>query len=160
MPLSRQKAPPELNAPPRLANHLTTVRSCETAELATPFAALPIIDVGPGPSKGTTAFCFNLTLVSPTNPGSKCGRSSGLLKAEFYADDKQRRKVNSIGVQPAGGAMRYLSATWGAVGENTLKATPLNWSKAQANGGRICLVLYDTVTLDSFCMGNELDTCW
>ncbi|KAG2437933.1 hypothetical protein HXX76_005549 [Chlamydomonas incerta] len=133
---------------------------CVTQAFATPFAAKPVITTMDGPSKGTTAYCFEITLVTPNNPGSKCGKSDILLKAEFYADDAKRRKITNVGVKPAGGAMKWQSATWGAVGEYTVKATPLNWTKAQANGGQLCLVLTNDTTLDEFCMGNTENTCW
>ncbi|KAG2449882.1 hypothetical protein HYH02_005404 [Chlamydomonas schloesseri] len=133
---------------------------CVTQAFSTPFAAKPTLTTMDGPIKGTTAYCFTITLVTPTNPGSKCGKSSSLLKAEFYADDTKRRKVTHVGIKPAGGAMKWQAPTWGAVGEYTLKATPLNWSKAQAEGGQLCLSLNNDTTLDEFCMGTTTDTCW
>jgi hypothetical protein len=55
--------------------------------------------------------------------------------------------------------MNFISATWGAVGEQTVKATPLRWTKAQANGGKICLELDYSTDLNEFCMYGA-DTCW
>eukprot|EP00198_Chlamydomonas_reinhardtii_P012843 XP_001702180.1 cell wall protein pherophorin-C1 [Chlamydomonas reinhardtii] len=133
---------------------------CVTQPFSTPFAAKPVVTTMDGPTKGTTAYCFETMLVTPNNPGSKCGKTDMLLKAEFYADDAKRRKITNIGVKPAGGAMKWQAPSWGAVGEFTVKATPLNWSKAQADGGMLCLVLTNDTTLNDFCMGNTENTCW
>ena len=93
---------------------------------------------------------------------SNCGKTTNMLKAEIWADDAQRRKVVAIGVQPGDSpTMKFLSTTWGAMGEQTVKATPLNWNKAQMEGGKICLELDNSTTLDSFCeTGGIYNTCW
>ncbi|GFR50604.1 hypothetical protein Agub_g12688, partial [Astrephomene gubernaculifera] len=134
---------------------------CNTKPLASPFAALPTLTTLPGRFKSTTLWCFTLATVTPSSPTSTCGKTTTLAKAEIWANDNLRRKIAGIGLKPAGSAtMRYISASWGAVGENTLKATPLNWSKAQANGGQICLELENNTSPAEFCNTGSDDTCW
>ncbi|KAG2447494.1 hypothetical protein HYH02_007420 [Chlamydomonas schloesseri] len=134
--------------------------ACVTTPKATPFALAPTMSTMDGRTKDTTCYCFETTLVTPNSLTSPCGRSSGLLKAEFYADDKKRRAITGIYVQPKGASGKWLSATWGAVGEDTVKATPLNWSKGQANGGKICLELKKDTPLDMFCKPANDGVCW
>ena len=133
---------------------------CTTKAFATPFAVKPMMSEMAGPSKDTTSYCFELAVVAPANPGSACGKTSTVNKAEFFADDTKRRQIKSIGIKPAGAAgYKWVAPSWGAVGDQTLKVT-LGWSTAQAAGGRICLELYNTTSLDDFCMGAAMDTCW
>ena len=87
--------------------------------------------------------------------------TSVLNKIEFWAKDDLRRKITGIGLQPTGAPkMSYIQPVWSSSGEDTLRATPLNWSKAQANGAVVCLELDNSTTLDEFCMGGEVSTCW
>ncbi|KAG2447493.1 hypothetical protein HYH02_007419 [Chlamydomonas schloesseri] len=134
--------------------------ACNTKPGATPFAFKPLMFTMAGRTKDTTAYCFNITTVTPTSPTSPCGSSSSLLKAEFYADDTKRRKVTGMYVRPNGGPSKWLAATWGAVGEQTLKATPLNWSMGQANGGVICMELTKDTDIQDFCLPSTSSTCW
>ncbi|KXZ48449.1 hypothetical protein GPECTOR_28phG5a [Gonium pectorale] len=135
---------------------------CVTRPASTPFAVAPGMTTLPGRSKSTTLYCFSLAIVTPSNPSSPCGKTDNLLKAEIYADDQQRRKIVAIGIQAAGEtSLTFKSPVWGSDGEQTLKATPLNWSKAQANGGKVCMELDNSTTLDSFCLGgSSKDTCF
>ncbi|KAG2447492.1 hypothetical protein HYH02_007418 [Chlamydomonas schloesseri] len=134
--------------------------ACNTKPGATPFAFKPVMYTMAGRTKDTTAYCFNITTVTPNSPTSPCGSSSGLLKAEFYADDTKRRKITGMYVRPNGGPSKWLAATWGAVGEQTVKATPLNWSKGQANGGVICMELTNDISIQDFCLPSTSGTCW
>ncbi|PNW73147.1 hypothetical protein CHLRE_14g620600v5 [Chlamydomonas reinhardtii] len=133
---------------------------CVTTPGATPFAIAPAMSSMAGRTKDTTAYCFSITLVTPNSATSPCGRSTSLLKAEFYADDKKRRAITGVYVQPKTGTGKWLSATWGAVDEQTVKATPLNWSKDQANGGKICLELKNDTPLSDFCLPANDGVCW
>ncbi|PNH04571.1 Perphorin-1 [Tetrabaena socialis] len=129
---------------------------CVTKPFATPFAVMPNIESAPGRTKDTTLYCFSTKVVTPYAPTSACGKTSNLLKAEFYASDSSRRKISGVALMPAGATtFKFISATWGAVGEDTVKATPINWGKAQADGGKICLEL--SVPLADFCLGGS---CW
>ncbi|GLC33316.1 hypothetical protein PLESTM_000048000 [Pleodorina starrii] len=136
--------------------------SCVTKRGSTSFAALPVITQAPGRKASTTLHCFNLTTITPSNPNGPCGRSQVLLKMEMWADEALRRSVQGIGVRPADVEdMAFLSPVWGPVGSQTLKATPLRWSKAQAEGGQVCIELDNNTSLGSFCMSeNQEDTCW
>ncbi|KAG2428450.1 hypothetical protein HXX76_011570 [Chlamydomonas incerta] len=147
---------------------------CITTPLSTRYAAQPTISTLPGRSKGRTNYCFHLALVQPSNPNSFCANTSSLFKVEFWADDAKRRAITGIGLRPGNvpptTPLRYISATWGAVGEDTLKATPLNWSNDQAGGALICLELDNAVTpsLADFCVSSNASggdstgsgTCW
>ncbi|PNW73149.1 hypothetical protein CHLRE_14g620702v5 [Chlamydomonas reinhardtii] len=134
--------------------------ACVTTPGATPFAFTPVISTMAGRTKDTTSYCFSITLVTPNSATSPCGRSTSLLKAEFYADDKKRRAITGVYVQPKTGTGKWLSATWGAVDEQTVKATPLNWSKDQANGGTICLELKNDTPLSDFCLPAPGGSCY
>ncbi|KAG2425758.1 hypothetical protein HXX76_013384, partial [Chlamydomonas incerta] len=133
--------------------------ACVTTPGATPFAIKPAMSSMAGRTKDTTCYCFETTLVTPNSATSPCGRSSNLLKAEFYADDNKRRSITGVYLQPTGGSGKWLSPTWGAVGEQTVKATPMNWSKGQAQGGKVCLELKNDTPIDDFCLGTD-GTCW
>ncbi|KXZ51121.1 hypothetical protein GPECTOR_14phG2b [Gonium pectorale] len=133
---------------------------CVTRPLTTPFALRPAVTTLPGRTNKTTLYCFTLAVVVPIRTNAVCADTTSLLKVEFYADDNQRRRITGIGLQPAGSpAMKFISTSWGSIGEQTLKATPLNWSKAQADGATICLELDNSTTLSSFCYTNS-NTCW
>ncbi|GIM11462.1 hypothetical protein Vretimale_14956, partial [Volvox reticuliferus] len=134
---------------------------CDKRRGATPFAALPVITAGPGRRSNTRLYCFQLKIVHPTiNPDSKCGRSEYMSKAEFWANDNLRRNVRGIGIQPSNASsLDFISPAWGAIGDQTLKATNLNWSRSQVNGAKICLELDSGVDLTSFCL-TETNTCW
>jgi hypothetical protein len=89
---------------------------------------------------------------------STCGATTSLLKVEFYADDTKRRSISGFSLKTAGATTyKNISATWGAVGEKTVKATPLNWSKEQADGAQICMEIVGQ--LDDFCLGAP-GLCW
>ncbi|PNH12957.1 Perphorin-1 [Tetrabaena socialis] len=125
---------------------------------------------------GGSKFCFKLNVKAPAGATgycatkadlkkieSDCGLTTSALKMEFYADDAQRRRITGVALMPAGSStFKFLSPTWGAVGEDTVKATPLKWSKEQAAGGKVCLELDDGTTLGSFCKGatDSDSTCW
>ncbi|GIL61862.1 hypothetical protein Vafri_16251 [Volvox africanus] len=134
---------------------------CDTRQGATPFAALPVITAGPGRRSSTRLYCFQLKSVVPTiNPDSKCGRSEYMSKAEFWANDNLRRNVRGIGIQPSdASSMTFISPAWGALGEQTLKAPNLKWSRSQVDGGKVCLELDKSTDLSSFCMTGT-NTCW
>lgn len=83
-----------------------------------------------------------------------CANATTFQKVEFYANETMRRSVTGFVVTPKGGPSVGISSSWGATGENTLKATPLGWSIAQANGGEICLELAKRVALSEFCLGT------
>ncbi|KXZ51120.1 hypothetical protein GPECTOR_14phG2a [Gonium pectorale] len=136
---------------------------CNTKPASTPFAATTKLSTLPG-RNGTTLYCFTLAVITPSNPDSPCGRTTNLLKAEIYADDLRRGLVKGVAVQPKlpNGqldSIKFMSTTWGARGEDTLKATPLNWSKAQSNGAKVCIELAAGASLSSVCKGSP-DTCW
>ncbi len=91
-----------------------------------------------------------------------CANATTLLKAEIWGNDipTQRRKIISIGIQASDWSnMRWQAPSWGKAGEQTLKASPLNWSIAQAEGAKICLELSDATDLNTFCIYG-LNTCW
>ncbi|GIL44828.1 hypothetical protein Vafri_2292, partial [Volvox africanus] len=135
---------------------------CVTRPAATPFAATPYLTKERGRNSRTVLYCFSTAIVAPYSPNSACGKTTVLLKAEMWGNDDLRRSVTGIGIQPAGSEMKFLSATWGSVGEQTVKATPLNWSKAQAARGRICMELEKATDLGAFCNnpGAAQPTCW
>ncbi|EFJ44690.1 hypothetical protein VOLCADRAFT_82680 [Volvox carteri f. nagariensis] len=155
-----------LNARAALECHLSPPKfpkcKCDTSKFATPFAALPYITTAQGRKESTQLYCFNITVVEPTNSSSYCGSTEVLFKAEFWANDTLRGSLKGIGVQPADSpSMKFISASWGKSGDDTLKATQLYWTKAQAEGGKICLELSRDTDLNSFCLTNGIrNACW
>lgn len=96
---------------------------------------------------------------------SACGRTTTVLKAEIWANDALRRDVLSLCVQPADSTtMRILPVVWGGVGDNTLKVVPLNWTRSQADGGKICMEMVRSSDLFQFCnsvqSGRAVPSCW
>ncbi|EFJ49282.1 extracellular matrix glycoprotein pherophorin-V15 [Volvox carteri f. nagariensis] len=137
--------------------------ACNSRPRATPFAAIPLIFKAPGRTSSTTLYCFTTDVISPYSSTGSCGSSTTLLKAEIWANEAKRRKVVAIAVQPANSTdLTFHAPTWGAVGEQTLKATPLMWDLTQANGGKICLELDKATDLGSFCnnVPGSPPTCW
>ncbi|GLI64960.1 hypothetical protein VaNZ11_008366, partial [Volvox africanus] len=134
--------------------------ACNTQYQITPFAALPVLFKAPGRKNTTSLYCFITDVVTPYDVNSPCGSTSGLMKAEIWANETQRYKVIAVGVQPGDSdTLSFRAATWGAKGEQTLRVTPLNWNPAQAKGGKICLEVDGSTSLTTLCNG-VLNTCW
>ncbi|EFJ44689.1 hypothetical protein VOLCADRAFT_94999 [Volvox carteri f. nagariensis] len=133
---------------------------CESKVYSTPFVAQREIRTLPGRTRGMKMYCFNITVREPLEQNSPCGDSNVLSKVEFWADDNLRRSIAAIGLKPSGATtMRFLSPSWGPVGDDILKVSPIRWTKAQADGGRICLELSRGTDLNSFCVAGN-NTCW
>ncbi|KAG2493513.1 hypothetical protein HYH03_008329 [Edaphochlamys debaryana] len=132
---------------------------CMNDPYSSPFVVSPLIEVAKGRKAGTTLYCFTTGVVVPEGPQTACSQATVLQKMEFWANDKRRQKITGIGVQAAGATkMGFMTPGWGAVDDNTLRANNLNWSKQQADGGKVCLEL--SIPLDEFCEGGVTDTCW
>ncbi|KAG2437934.1 hypothetical protein HXX76_005550 [Chlamydomonas incerta] len=133
---------------------------CTTTPFNLPFAVNPVITTAPGRKSGSTSYCFLLAAVPAADPSSFCGKTTTINKLEFFADDSKRRKVTGVGLKAAGAAATsWREPIWDSPGQNTLRATNVNWSSAQANGGQVCLEL--TVPLADFCLGSADGTaCW
>ncbi|EFJ44691.1 hypothetical protein VOLCADRAFT_106284 [Volvox carteri f. nagariensis] len=136
--------------------------SCTTTVGATPFALLPYTETVPGTKKDRVQYCFRTAVVQPNDPNSRCGSSDTLAKIEFWANETMRRSVLGVYVRPSDAdTFRYIAPSWAAVGEQTFKVTPLRWSKAQADGGKVCLEFNQNVDLSSFCLTNSSrKVCW
>ncbi|GIL69804.1 hypothetical protein Vretifemale_614, partial [Volvox reticuliferus] len=132
---------------------------CDTSRLSTPFVVSPTMYRLPGRTKNTNLFCFTLDVRTPNNKGY-CGKTTSLLKGEVWGNEDLRRQIEGIGVQPAGAdKLSFRSPSWGPVGDQTLKVTPLNWSLAQAKNATICLELTKGTDLGDFC-NFGMNTCW
>lgn len=57
-------------------------------------------------------------------------------------------------MKPRAGNTTVIAASWSAKGDATIKATSLNWSLQQADGGEVCLDLDDDITLADFCLSD------
>ncbi|EFJ44692.1 hypothetical protein VOLCADRAFT_106285 [Volvox carteri f. nagariensis] len=136
--------------------------NCTTTVGATPFALLPYTETVPGTKKDRVQYCFRTAVVQPNDPNSRCGSSDTLAKIEFWANETMRRSVLGVYVRPSDAdTFRYIAPSWAAVGEQTFKVTPLRWSKAQADGGKVCLEFNQNVDLSSFCLTNSSrKVCW
>ncbi|EFJ49422.1 extracellular matrix glycoprotein pherophorin-V36 [Volvox carteri f. nagariensis] len=134
--------------------------SCNTDRGSTPFYVSPFLNTMPGRTENTTLYCFQLAVREPAYPQGKCGKTTSVLKAEILADDARRRKIRAIGLLPADAvSMRWISTSWATSGEDTLKVTPLNWSKDQADGAKICLELSSDYDIGSFCKTPSNGSC-
>ena len=86
----------------------------------------------------------------------QCGNVTKLHKAEIWINETQyRRSIGNIYLFPAVGANGTRSPTWGKAGENTLKATPINWNVQQADGGSICFDVQAGLDIYDVCLGNS-----
>ncbi|GIL44829.1 hypothetical protein Vafri_2287 [Volvox africanus] len=138
---------------------------CETKAFATRFAAQPYLTSAPGrptPKVNTTLYCFTLAVVEPSPANTYCANTTVLLKAEIWGNDAplQRRKIIALAFQEAGSdTLKYISPSWGATGDQTLKVSPLNWSAEKADGAKICLELSNATDLETFCNHGD-KTCW
>ncbi|GIL56743.1 hypothetical protein Vafri_12031 [Volvox africanus] len=108
----------------------------------------------------TTEYCFNISklpqdMVIPSN----CAGINSINKLEFYANRDLRTSIRGFTLYPATGGIVRISDIWGNQYSNTLKATNVNWTAAQADGGRICAVLQNPVTMMDVCLGSPGDKC-
>jgi hypothetical protein len=93
---------------------------------------------------------------SPERLQSKCGKTTTLLKAEVMANDSLRRRLHGVAIKPAGSDnLQRLPASWGAMGDNTLKFSGLNWNIAQADGASLCFELERSISINQFCFGAQ-----
>ncbi|GIL50644.1 hypothetical protein Vafri_6776 [Volvox africanus] len=132
---------------------------CDTKPGATPYAALPFYTTQPGRLKTTTQYCFKFTSI-PTVDGA-CENATIFSKVEFWGNEALRRNIRGFAIKP-NGATNYtiISASWGAKGDETVKATPLNWSIDQATGSEICMDIDTSIALDDFCLGPFTNGCY
>ncbi|GIL81006.1 hypothetical protein Vretimale_9306 [Volvox reticuliferus] len=132
---------------------------CDTRLGATPYAALPFYSVQPGRLKTTTQYCFKFTTI-PTITGP-CSNATIFSKVEFWGNENLRRNIRGFAIKPTG-ATNYtiISASWGARGDETVKATPLNWNIGQAAGSEICMDIDTTISLKDFCLGPFSGGCY
>ncbi|GIM13848.1 hypothetical protein Vretimale_16932 [Volvox reticuliferus] len=103
----------------------------------------------------TTEYCFTVHVLPEDKlEPSTCGAANdNLAKIEWEAkQDANPSVVRGFNLYPAVGASSKLSPSWAAAGgSNILTAGPLNWTLAQANGGRVCIEVENTVTLFDIC---------
>ncbi|GIM11991.1 hypothetical protein Vretimale_15423, partial [Volvox reticuliferus] len=128
---------------------------CNKTRGITPLYVLPNVQIAPGRTPSTNLYCFRIGIVPEAFRLQGTCVGNTLNKAEFWADEAQRRKVVGFRVTPRGGPQRYVAVSWGAKGDNTVKATQLNWGLDQAEDGEICLELLKDVALGDFCLGGE-----
>ncbi|GLI64961.1 hypothetical protein VaNZ11_008368, partial [Volvox africanus] len=138
---------------------------CDTKALSTRFAALPYLTAAPGrPTNkvNSTLYCFTLAVVNPSPANTYCANTTVLLKAELWGNDAplQRRKILALAFQEGNSnTLKYISPSWGANGDQTLKVSPLNWTTEEADGAKICLELSNATNLETFCNHGD-KTCW
>ncbi|EFJ45616.1 extracellular matrix glycoprotein pherophorin-V8, partial [Volvox carteri f. nagariensis] len=110
-----------------------------------PAASLP-------PSKvPTTDYCFTISTTTNIAP-SNCTSISTIGKVELIADPSLRAFVRGFTLYLNNGTSTKISPTWGS---NTLRATNLLWSVAEADGARVCVTLRNPVTMIDICQGTR-----
>ncbi|GIL64053.1 hypothetical protein Vafri_18032 [Volvox africanus] len=132
---------------------------CNTTQGISPFTPDGPITQLNGRKSKSLLYCFSIKTHTPI-PGP-CSSATILQKVEFWANEAVRTKVLGFSLKPTGASSwKNISATWGGKGEETLKATPLNWTLAQADGGTVCMEVDRSVALDQLCLGPTPNTCW
>ncbi|EFJ49240.1 hypothetical protein VOLCADRAFT_104461 [Volvox carteri f. nagariensis] len=164
--------------------------TCNTTAGVMPYKVSPRYNVTAVPARKSNLYCFTIEAlpdgVSPLN--AACGPVDILSKVEFFAGLRRRRVtqlqkhlnwsfraahmthgydtirslVRGFELIPSVGTSRTVSPTWGPKGLNTVKASQMKWNATQAIGGRVCLELRDTTSLDQICLdgsGNPTSRC-
>ncbi|GLI65218.1 hypothetical protein VaNZ11_008699 [Volvox africanus] len=133
---------------------------CNATQGILPYVIAARYYAQPGSRPDTTEYCFNISkLPRDKVVPSTCADTSSINKLEFYANRDLRTAIRGFNLYPATGGTARISDIWGSPYSNTLKATNVNWTAAQANGGRICAVLQNPVTMMDVCLGAPDDKC-
>ncbi|GIL76979.1 hypothetical protein Vretimale_8582 [Volvox reticuliferus] len=133
---------------------------CNSTQGILPFVISARYYAQPGSRPSTTEYCFNISnLPQGKVVPSNCAGIATINKLEFYADEGLRTYIRGFTLYPATGSSAKISAIWGSKYTDTLKATNINWTAEQANGGRICAVLQNPVTMMDLCIGEISDNC-
>ncbi|GLC50677.1 hypothetical protein PLESTB_000406900 [Pleodorina starrii] len=129
--------------------------TCNTTQGILPFTISPRYYPLPNANKTTTEYCFPIaTIPASQMVPSACGSANDTLtKIEWFANQNMSAAIKGFTLYPAFGNATRLSASWGASGTNTLKATGINWTVAQASGGLVCVELRKPFTMDDICLG-------
>ncbi|GLI60765.1 hypothetical protein VaNZ11_002996 [Volvox africanus] len=133
---------------------------CNTTQGVMPFATLPFYTTKTGVSKGSKQYCFTFTTITPLS--GPCANTN-FAKVEFWANDTApvRRGLKGFYVRSAKQtAFTFLFPTWSGSGDETVRATGLDWNQQQANGAEICMELDNSVSLDAFCLGPYSKGCY
>ncbi|GIL76540.1 hypothetical protein Vretifemale_6203, partial [Volvox reticuliferus] len=127
--------------------------TCNTTQGILPF----IVDTRfkPGAkTAATTEYCFTIKTTSEDKiVPSSCAGANVLSKVAWYANQNRSSVIKAINLYPSSGTASTLSPSWGAAGTGSLQTGPLNWSLAQANGGRVCIELNNPATMYDICLG-------
>ncbi|GIL56749.1 hypothetical protein Vafri_12022, partial [Volvox africanus] len=111
----------------------------------------------------TTEYCFSIGILPQDKiQESNCSGIDTLLKVGWNADYKLRQAVKAINLYPKGAEAKSIQPTWGGptvFGPDSLRATNINWSVAQANGSRICVEVQNPKTFWDLCYGGGPGNC-
>ncbi|GIL87937.1 hypothetical protein Vretimale_6316 [Volvox reticuliferus] len=126
---------------------------CAKAPGTTPLLPSPYFIAEPGRSPKTQLYCFDIRPKSVLKQ-SRCS-SEYLLKVEIWADDSKRYFVKGTRLTKNRGTPVWGQPSWGSIGDNTLKVTPLKWTMSEAMGSRICIEVSKAITdLSEICLGG------
>ncbi len=129
--------------------------SCRITPDTTPFGLFPAATKAAG-APGYDRYCFSTYVVTAPTTYRECGNTTNFLKAEIWINETlYRRSIGNIYLYPSIGANATRAPSWGKPGEGTLKATPINWSPAQADGGKICFDVKAGLDIYDVCLGND-----
>ncbi|EFJ40107.1 extracellular matrix glycoprotein pherophorin-V2 [Volvox carteri f. nagariensis] len=126
--------------------------TCDYKAGSTPFTVGAAATATPTTS-GTTVYCLPITTTDTFTPAG-CGPVDILHKIEMYANQDQRAAIKSLKLV-SGSTTTTLAASWNGANSNTLKFTPINWTKAQAANSKVCVELKNPTTLSDFCLGSK-----
>ncbi|GIL81009.1 hypothetical protein Vretifemale_10149, partial [Volvox reticuliferus] len=129
--------------------------NCTTKLGTTPFEVMPNnTATRPGRRNTTTFFCFGFRKTIAA-PDALCANAEVLQKVEIHADENLRRNLIGFSIKPSDGVKyAFIKPSWGALGTNITKVTPLGWTREQLDGGEVCMELDNSIPLGQFCIDS------
>ncbi|GLI70295.1 hypothetical protein VaNZ11_015237 [Volvox africanus] len=123
---------------------------CTETQGATPFGVRPRLTKLPGYSSNTVMYCFEIVKVPVVHTNTRCGNSTVLRKAEITVGND--KGLVGMYIKPAQAAnMKAIQPIW--LPASMTLVVYIEWTLKEADGGHICLELYKTTNMASFCLG-------
>ncbi|GLC61066.1 hypothetical protein PLESTB_001712600 [Pleodorina starrii] len=134
--------------------------SCNTRPGTVPFMVNSEYTVG-SRRGSNTEYCFHFyTIPKEQIMPSKCSVPfDAMAKVEWRAKDSMRQYVKGFILYPAVGERSRASAIWDTPGTDVLKATKLNWSPEEVDGGRVCVQIEKPYTMADLCVSTAPGQC-
>ncbi|GLC43665.1 hypothetical protein PLESTM_001501800 [Pleodorina starrii] len=132
---------------------------CNKTAGVTPYGIAPTYTTFPGSRATTTLYCFTIVSVPVTVVDASCGAVDTLSKIEFFANRNLNQSVKGFILIPNNGGPNVTLARSLGPGNSTLKATPIDWNQSQAIGSKVCVELYNPITMEDLCLGGGGSNC-